>query len=573
LEYARGYNQGMAPRRAFRYLSLLACCCFAALLASCATSKGSTLNTVAATENQTPQSTTTKPPQQQTLLTSETKKGLEVDTDPDSAEVWIDGELKGLSPYMMDDITKGWHKILLRKSGYYEATAWVDVETDYMLYQSTLTQIKGFLQISATPEQSTISINGQRFSPGLIQLPIGTYTVSVRAFGYTDYQAAAIISENAITTLSVALPAAPFAITSFSLPKTSFNPGNPGLLGMLEGSFSVTGPGVGELRVLDQAGNEVYSRLLPVFTTWNQPFTWNVRDSSGNELPDGSYTLSVAARGSESDTDITREAQIRVDHTLKVAARSVWSGSSGLLYAPVSEVLPAGDFQFGVLGAGIADPQTGILQVPVELAARIGLAGPLEMDASAGLIATSTATNLLVSAAARWNFLSPRGNYGTGSAIQVKLAAQLFPGVNGISPLMTDTFANFSGISVEIPFQLILGPVSLLLSAGAMGSLWYPYLLGSDGTPVQGLFAWLYLRAGIMLDLGSVAAGVSASTRTQPLPGGVSLLGSPVPFAAGAEIHWLIPGTRILLSGIMAGEYQDANDYYFMGGGGLGFLY
>jgi hypothetical protein len=83
----------------------------------------------------------------------------------------------------------------------------------------------------------------------------------------------------------------------------------------------------------------------------------------------------------------------------------------------------------------------------------------------------------------------------------------------------------------------------------------------------------MYVRAGVLLDLGSVTAGISASTRTQQLPGGYAFLSSPIPFEAGAEIHWLVPGTRLVVSGIFAGEYQDSNNYYFMGGAGLGFLY
>ena len=85
--------------------------------------------------------------------------------------------------------------------------------------------------------------------------------------------------------------------------------------------------------------------------------------------------------------------------------------------------------------------------------------------------------------------------------------------------------------------------------------------------------AWLYLRAGIMLDTGSITAGISASTRTEPLPNGVSFLGTPVPFELGGEIHWLIPGTRLVLSAIVAGEADNPTSFYFMGGGGLGFLY
>jgi len=195
------------------------------------------------------------------------------------------------------------------------------------------------------------------------------------------------------------------------------------------------------------------------------------------------------------------------------------------------------------------------------------------MDAMAGILATSTSTHVLLNAAGRWSFLSPKGDYGAGMAVQVKLASQFTPDVDGVTPLMTDTFANFSGVSVECPLQIDLGPVSVLLGAGVTGSYWYPYDLDADGTPVAGLVGWMYLRGGVMLDLGSVMAGVSVSTKTEQLPGGVSLLASPVPFEAGAEIHWLIPGTRLLVSGVALGEYEDSSNFYFMGGGGLGFLY
>lgn len=179
----------------------------------------------------------------------------------------------------------------------------------------------------------------------------------------------------------------------------------------------------------------------------------------------------------------------------------------------------------------------------------------------------------MASIAARWNLLSPHGAYGTSSAVQVKLAAQLLPTGGSVQPLMTDTFANFTGVSVELPFQLSLGPIGFLLAVGATGSLWYPYLLNADGTPQELLMAWLYLRAGIMLETGSITAGISASTKTEPLPNGVSLLASPVPFEVGGEIHWIIPGTRLVLSAILAGEADNPASFYLMGGGGLGYLY
>ncbi len=248
---------------------------------------------------------------------------------------------------------------------------------------------------------------------------------------------------------------------------------------------------------------------------------------------------------------------------------SLWSGSAGLLYAPTTDVLPEGDYQLGILAAGIALSNPDVFQAPAQLGARVGLGSSLELDATVGAIASSAAFPVGASVALRWNMTSPHGDWGTSTALQGKLSAQLVPGVDTVSVLMTDTFADFTGLSVELPLQLQLGRLSLLLTPGVIGSLWYPYSSSTAASPV----AWMYLRGGILLDLGSVSAGVSATTRTEPLPGGVAFLGTPVPFQAGAEVHWLVPGTSILVSGIVAGEYEDDSNYYFMGGGGLGFLY
>jgi hypothetical protein len=345
------------------------------------------------------------------------------------------------------------------------------------------------------------------------------------------------------------------------------------MIGSLEVNFSVTGPGAGEIHVVDSKGDDVYTRALSDFTTWEQSCTWDVHSSTGQALTDGVYTLRLVATGHGGQAPVTRETQFTVDSALKVAPRSVWSGSAGLLYAPVAEILPEGDFQIGMLGAGLSDPSLGI-EAPVQLGVRIGVAPGMELDASAGVIATSTVLPLTAGVAARWNLLRPRGGTGTSAAIQVKLAGQVSTTQDSVNPLMTDTFANFTGISVELPLQLTVGALSGLLSFGATGSVWYPYLFKADGvTPRFGPVAWLYIRAGILLDLGPVSAGISASTRTQQLPGGIAFLSSPIPFEAGAEIHWLIPGTRLMISGIFAGEYQDSDNYFFMGGGGLGFLY
>lgn len=56
------------------------------------------------------------------------------------------------------------------------------------------------------------------------------------------------------------------------------------------------------LTVTDAKGNTVYSTAGKT-TAGNNSFTWNGQDSAGNQLPDGTYTLSVkAAAGSNAVT-------------------------------------------------------------------------------------------------------------------------------------------------------------------------------------------------------------------------------------------------------------------------------
>ena len=545
----------------------------AMLLASCATSKGTTLGTViAAQEGRESPAKPSEPPS----TPRENQKGLQVITSPDKAEVWIDGNFMGLAPVVAADIGPGWHRVVVRKEGYHESSAWVQFQGDPMVYEADLERIVGFLHVSVSPPESIVTVNGSQLAQGTSTLPVGSYTVRVRAFGYTQREESVVIADRSVTDISIALLPAPFVLASFRLPKTVVNPENPGVLGTLECDISVTGPGSGSIRVTDSASNEVYSKALPDFTTWDQTFSWDLHDAAGRGIPDGAFTMTLTALGKGSDTTAELHVTFAVDRSLKIAPRAVWSGSAGLLYAPVAEVLPAGDFQAGLLGAGIfVNPL--VFQAPIVLSARFGAGAGMEIDASLGVIASSVAAPLTGSLSARWNLVAPHGAYGTGMGVQAKIAAQVNPASGVAQVLMTDTFANFTGISIEVPFQVVLDRLNLLLSAGAAGSFWYPYRWDPsalpDRVPLFAAVGWLYLRAGVMVDVGSLMFGISASTRTEPLPGGIALLSSPIPFEAGAEIHWLLPGTRLLLSAIAAGEYQDSGNYYFMGGAGLGFLY
>lgn len=538
--------------------ALLAAALLVGILASCASS-GSTANRVTVSEG-------TAPPQEKPPTQVPTSKvGLEIVSDPDRAEVWVDDNYEGLTPFIVTDIVQGWHHIILRKSGYREVSVWLQYTSDYMFYQTSLVQITGFLKIDVSPADSMITVGSVTVGPGLQELPVGSYPVLVRAFGYTEFKDTVIVSEKTVTPLSVTLAPTPFLISGLSLLHPQVNPDNPGVLGIAEAQFSVSGPGAGKVEVFDQKDQLMYSRDLPAFSTWNQTFQWDLRDSNGSPLPDGDYRLVVSGQGKDDESSQQEEALI-VDRTLKIAPRSTWSGSSGLLYAPVAEVLPPQEVQASFLGAAYSDGTT--LRAPLLLGIRAGIGSRLEIDATGGIIPSTVAIPFALGAAIRWNFLSPTREVGLEAAVEAKVSFQYDSSPTAGNVLLTDTFTDFTGVHIAVPLQLVLGPVSLLGSLGVAGSLWSPY-----GSTSPSPLAWIYLRGGVLADLGSVTTGISATVRTQPLPGGFPAIGTPTPLQVGAEATWLVPGTRVLVSAMVAGEVDSVSSYYFMGGGGLGFLY
>ena len=528
-------------------------------LVSCATQSGSTLRSVTAVESGDG-SAETKPAR--VPESSKARKGLEIVSSPSRADVFIDNTYQGQTPLVIEAIHRGRHFVRISMAGYYEVGRWIDFYGDYVLYEVTLLPITGFLSLSVSPPDATVTLGSNHVPPGVTEVPVGSYPLTARAFGYADFRDTVTIFERSMTSLDIMLAPVSFGFSRISAVRETVNPDNPGVLGSLEVSFSVTAPGTAEAAILDPAGNLVFDAALLPFSSWDQSFRWNCRDRDGHPVADGAYTFRLTGRGDEATGDVQVEIAVQIDRTLRTAPRALWSGGAGLLYAPTADVLPPGGFQVSFLTAVFTDGLT--IRAPAALGARFGLKGGAELDAFADLIIAGDHAPFGAGVSARYALLRPQGPFGVGAAIQAGFAAQYDP-PDGV--LLSDTFANFSAISLGVPVELVAGPVHLLLSPSIAASLWTP--MGTSRDPA--LTSWLYLRAGLLLDFGQIVAGVSASARTTPF--GSALFGIGLPVQAGAEMHWLIPGTHLLVSGIFAGELSSAADFYLMGGAGLGFLY
>lgn len=116
---------------------------------------------------------------------------LTVTTDPEGAEVYIDGERSAsLTPANIPKLQEGDHKVKVVKKGYraVESTVTIvrDKTTNVPVFK--LEQLPGILKLAVTPEDAQIEINGERFSDWGKERELAPGVYKIRTFrdGYND---------------------------------------------------------------------------------------------------------------------------------------------------------------------------------------------------------------------------------------------------------------------------------------------------------------------------------------------------------------------------------------------------
>ena len=483
--------------------------------------------------------------------------GIKVVVKPADAQIFFNNEFVGVGSVLVSP-KPGSYLITVRSQGYYPQTVWAQYDGGTLVVVAvSLNEITGYLFLEVDPSGASATVNGRPVSEGVTELQIGSYVLRVRKFGYTEWLTTITILEKGTTRVSANLEEAAFEIRSLDTSRKVFNPKNPGRLGITKVTFEVTSWGEGTLLITDVAGNEVFFKPLASFTTWEHSLEWDGSDSSGRPLPDGVYDLIVEARGRDS-TDLQRlRTTVTIDSSAVIGFRSVMSGISGTLFAPLPSTLPQGSFQTnaGIIGHYNLKHQMG--RYPTFAAVRVGLADGYELNLQ-GAIFVGPESPVPFTGGIGFKYKLPdMGLFALGA----------FGKLTYVANTSVDTFHNYTGLSAGVTAALQTKPLTLTLSPEVVAS---PYAVIYPKSPQSAKFSsWGYARAGILADFGPLTAGISTSLRTLPFSEGLDLQ---PPYSAGAEVHWLLPGTQLVLSAYFTGEYRAVNDYYFMGGGGFGFI-
>jgi hypothetical protein len=503
-------------------------------------------------------------------------RGLVIRTKPIGARVFIDGVERGESPLTMNNLRSGEYNIRLVKEGYRERRFKVTLSASSRLVISialeeargqvlfNIRKSEGSPPAELLPFNPVVSAGGENLEihlgTGVAELPPGYRTVRVRAFGWEDVTQTVFVREDEVQVLDIILSPAPFTLSSGTISRPRFNPGNAGSLGLTEFRFEVSAPGRGNITIRDQAGNTVYTAGLGPFQTWSQEAVWNGRGVDGLPLPEGAYQVLVEAESLPWDglqpLSLSLEFQAVIDPAMSIYPLSLSGGMAGLLFAPLPAALPRGSFQ---IEAGLFFGQTSLTErafssLPFDLGLRFSPLDRLEITAVLNSLPKFGGPAVwAVSGSAKWVFFHGETGLPLGFAAGLSYAWEEEPGA---APL-----GGGSGISLCLPLSWRLAPISLLFSPGTR---W----------PVHDdLIPRLFLSGGLLFQGPWFSAGLSLRPEFDfQAASGVKKNGDPVFLLLGGEFKFYPPPSNLVFT-LSGGAQLTGSTAGGFGGVGIGIIY
>ena len=115
---------------------------------------------------------------------------VSITSNVDNAEVYIDGKYVGHTPIENYKLSVGTHEIKVAKNGYRDFIDTINIEAGKTLeVYAELISENATLEIISSPSDAKVYINDRYYgkTPLTVELPAGTYTISVKKEGYETY--------------------------------------------------------------------------------------------------------------------------------------------------------------------------------------------------------------------------------------------------------------------------------------------------------------------------------------------------------------------------------------------------
>ena len=134
---------------------------------------------------------------------------INVAVSPAMADIYLDGEKKGQTPMILQNVLIGQHNIKVSKSGYGDYNTTVSVQEAQTADVSTRLADATNVSLNITPLTASLTIDGQNYSStqGIYSLAFGSHTITMSAEGYKPFSRTIEVAQGGSNSFSLAMEA------------------------------------------------------------------------------------------------------------------------------------------------------------------------------------------------------------------------------------------------------------------------------------------------------------------------------------------------------------------------------
>lgn len=256
---------------------------------------------------------------------SDFSSGFDILSETDNVSIIVNGKTYLTERLLLSSMSSGLYLIIVKKSGYNTVKRWIELENGKrVVIKVTLARKFGYLNIESNSTNFELFLNNRPIKNNQA-IPSGTFSLTVKAFGFTEEKRSVYIYDKMTTNEVFHLETAPFKIEVLSSDKSIYNPyANEGF-GQNRIKIRVNGPGSGYLTINNSQNKSLLSHELK-FETWDTYFKIE------GLLPDGLHRVNIDAEGE------SRSITIEVDSSLYHHNIPLHRGFPGLVASPTGEM-------------------------------------------------------------------------------------------------------------------------------------------------------------------------------------------------------------------------------------------